>query len=64
MAGRPKKPEADTLSYMLRIRMSPEDRQIMEQASKIERLQLSTWARSELVALARKIIAKQNKSGG
>jgi uncharacterized protein (DUF1778 family) len=60
MAGRPKKPEAETLSYMLRIRMSQEDRELLEQASKFKSLQLSTWARSELVALARKILAKKD----
>jgi uncharacterized protein (DUF1778 family) len=61
MAGRPKKPETDTLSYMLRIRMSEEDRELLEQAAKFKSLQLSSWARSELVALARKIIDKQDK---
>jgi uncharacterized protein (DUF1778 family) len=56
MAGRPKKPESETLGYMLRIRMSHEDRDLLEQAAKFKSLQLSTWARSELVALARKIL--------
>jgi len=58
MVGRPKKPESDTLAYMLRIRMSHDDRELLEQAAKIKALQLSSWARSELVALARKIIDK------
>jgi len=61
MAGRPKKPEGETLAYMLRIRMSEEDRELLEQAAKFKSLQLSTWARSELVALARKILERQGK---
>jgi uncharacterized protein (DUF1778 family) len=57
--ARPKKPESETLSYMLRIRMAEEDRELLEQAAKYKSLQLSTWARSELVALARKILDKK-----
>jgi uncharacterized protein (DUF1778 family) len=56
MAGRPKKPESEVLTYMLRIRMSQEDRRLLEAAAKIKSLQLSSWARSELVALARAIL--------
>jgi uncharacterized protein (DUF1778 family) len=59
MAGRPKKPESATLSYMLRIRMSQGDRELLEQAAKFNSLQLSSWARSELVALARKLLDKK-----
>jgi uncharacterized protein (DUF1778 family) len=44
---------------MLRIRMSQEDRELLEQAAKKRSLQLSSWARSELVALARKILEKK-----
>lgn len=54
--ARPKKPESETLSYMLRIRMSESDREILDSAAKVRSLQLSSWARSELVALARKIL--------
>jgi uncharacterized protein (DUF1778 family) len=61
MAGRPKKPESETLTYMLRIRMSQEDRELLENAAKFKSLQLSTWARSELVALARKTLERQGK---
>jgi uncharacterized protein (DUF1778 family) len=57
--GRHKKPEPDILSYMLRIRMSEEDRKLLDQAAKFKSLQLSSWARSELVALARAILEKQ-----
>lgn len=62
MLGRPKKPDGEAMEYMLRIRMSHDDRELLEQAAKVKSLQLSSWARSELVALARKIIEKQAKN--
>jgi len=46
---------------MLRIRISPQDHQILEEAAKYKSLQLSSWARSELVALARKLLDKANQ---
>ena len=61
MAGRAKKSEAETLSYMLRVRMSPEDRDLLAQAAKLKSLELSTFVRSEMVALARKML--NNKKG-
>jgi hypothetical protein len=59
MAGRQKKPEADAKTYMLRIRMTQEERRLLEEAAKSKSLETSTWARSELVALARRIIGKK-----
>jgi uncharacterized protein (DUF1778 family) len=56
MAGRHKKPDAEAKTYMLRIRMTEEERSLLEQAAKAKSLETSTWARSELVALAKKII--------
>ncbi len=51
------------MGYMLRIRMSEEDRKLLDQAAKRKSLQLSSWARSELVALARAIIGDKSTSG-
>jgi uncharacterized protein (DUF1778 family) len=56
MAGRHKKPESETKTYMLRIRMTEEDRQLLDEAAKSKSLETSTWARSELVALAKKLL--------
>lgn len=58
MAGRQKKPEAEAKTYMLRIRMTEADRALLEAAAKVKSLETSSWARSELVALARTIVAK------
>jgi hypothetical protein len=56
MAGRHKKPESEAKSYMLRIRMTESERKLLEEAAKSRSLETSTWARSELVALARKLL--------
>ena len=58
MAGRSPKAKDQTKVYMLRIRMTEEDRALLEAAAKIKSLETSTWARSELVTLARKLISK------
>jgi len=59
MAGRHKKPESEAKTYMLRIRMTEADRALLEGAAKSRSLETSTWARSELVALARKLLGKK-----
>jgi hypothetical protein len=58
MAGKPKKPE-QVKSYMLRVRMTEAERALLEEAAKSKSLETSTWARSELVALARKLLARK-----
>jgi len=59
MAGRHKKPEPEAKSYMLRIRMTEAERALLEEAAKSKSLETSTWARSELMALAKKLLAKK-----
>lgn len=61
MAGKPKKPE-QVKTYMLRIRMTEAERTLLEQAARLKSLETSTWARSELVALAKKFLAKAKGS--
>jgi hypothetical protein len=60
MAGRPKKPEGEAKTYMLRVRMTAKERALMDEAARAKSLQLSTWARSELVELARKTLKRKN----
>jgi hypothetical protein len=55
MAGKPKKPE-EVKTYMLRVRMTEAEHALLEDASKALSLGVSSWARSELVKLARKIL--------
>jgi hypothetical protein len=61
MAGRHKKPASEAKTYMLRIRMTGAERRLLEDAAKSKSLETSTWARSELVALASKILKSVNR---
>jgi uncharacterized protein (DUF1778 family) len=56
MAGRTKKPESEAKTYMLRIRMTEAERALLENAARARALETSTWARSELVSLAKKLL--------
>lgn len=59
MRGRPKKPPGEARKHLFQIRVSAEERAIIEQAAVAKSLDASAWARSELLALARKVLAKQ-----
>jgi hypothetical protein len=59
MAGRPKKPESQAKNAILRIRMTGTDRALLDEAARTKSLETSSWARSELIALARKALAKK-----
>jgi uncharacterized protein (DUF1778 family) len=61
MMGRPKKPEGESRTYMLRVRMTEEERTLLEAAARSKSLQVSSWVRSELVALARKVLRKEGE---
>ena len=58
MAGKPKKPD-QVKSYTLRVRMTEQDRALLDAAAKAKSLETSTWARSELVSLAKKTLGKK-----
>lgn len=58
MAGKPKDP-VRVKTYTLRIRMTETERTLLEEAAKVKSLETSTWARSELVALARRLLARK-----
>ena len=61
MKGRPKKPAGEAKTYMLRIRMTAEERALLDEAARVRSLQLSSWARSELRALARRVLAGKSR---
>ena len=50
---------AKAKSYMLRIRMTETERLLLEEAAKSKSLETSTWARSELIALAKRLLSKK-----
>jgi hypothetical protein len=43
--------------------MTEADRALLEEAAKSKSLEVSTWARSELVALAKRLLAKEKHEG-
>jgi uncharacterized protein (DUF1778 family) len=55
MAGRPKKAVGAGRENVLRIRLTEAERRILDEAARAKGLETSTWARSELIALARKV---------
>jgi uncharacterized protein (DUF1778 family) len=62
MAGRPKKAAGLTRGNVLRIRLTEEERALLDEAARNKGLETSTWARSELVSWARSLLA-QEQSG-
>jgi uncharacterized protein (DUF1778 family) len=57
--GRPKKSDEEKRENVLRIRLTDEERRIIDRAAGSE---TSTWARNELLELAKKILIKRKKS--
>jgi uncharacterized protein (DUF1778 family) len=55
---RSKKPEGNAKTNTLRIRLTEAERKALDQAATSKSLETSTWARSELMALAKKVTAK------
>jgi hypothetical protein len=52
--GRPKKPPGESRKNVLRILLTDNERAELDRAAKSKTLETSTWARAELLALARK----------
>ncbi len=54
MRGRPKKPEGERRNNILRVRLTDDERRLLDQVAQGKALDTSSWARAELVALAKK----------
>lgn len=54
MRGRPKKADEERRDNVLRIRLTDEERALLDEAAGAKTLDTSTWARSVLLELARK----------
>ena len=61
MKGRPRKPDDERKAYMLRVRMSQEERALLEEAAKLRSLELSSFVRSEMLALSRRLLAWKSR---
>jgi hypothetical protein len=57
--ARPPKKEALSKTNTLRIRLTEAERKAIDGAATSKSLETSTWARSELMVLAKKIAAKE-----
>jgi hypothetical protein len=57
--ARPKKPDGEARGNVLRIRLTDDERRELDEAARDKILETSTWARAELVALARRLAAKK-----
>jgi hypothetical protein len=60
MAGRPKKPEGEVRENILRIRLTPAERSILDRAAQARGEDTSTWARSVLLSL----VGRKGRKGG
>jgi uncharacterized protein (DUF1778 family) len=62
MAGSPKKKlESQARENVLRIRLTEDERAMLDQVAATRTLDTSTWARSELIALAKKALEETSK---
>lgn len=64
MAGRPKKAKADVKTYMLRVRMTEEERRVLDEAARLLSLDMSSWVRSEILTQARRVIRASKSDAG
>jgi uncharacterized protein (DUF1778 family) len=56
--ARPKKKAGEAKKNTLRIRLTEDERMALDRAAASKSLETSTWARSELMGLARKLATK------
>lgn len=59
MAKKPAKRQNDARGDTLRIRLTDEERALINEAAKFTGLETSTWARVELLGLSRKLLGKR-----
>ena len=57
---RPKKKDSEAKTYILQIRLTNAERDTLASAAKAKNLETSTWSRAELLALAKRILARQD----
>jgi uncharacterized protein (DUF1778 family) len=60
MRGRPPKLKSDRRTNQLHILLTEDERQTLDKAARLNAMDLSAWARSELLALAKKAISRKD----
>jgi uncharacterized protein (DUF1778 family) len=58
--ARPKKKESEAKTYILQIRLTDAERDTIDRAAHVKTLEMSTWARMELLALAKRLLARKD----
>jgi uncharacterized protein (DUF1778 family) len=61
MTGRPKKDAAKKKKITFRFRLTESERILLDRAAETKSLDTSAWVRSEVVAMARKIVEPPRK---
>lgn len=61
--GRPKKPPGEARDAIMHVRLTPEERALLDAAARVKALDTSAWVRSEMLALARKVIGPSAETG-
>jgi hypothetical protein len=59
MAKKPQKRDREARGNVLRIRLTEAERLTLDAAAETKNLETSTWARSELLTLARKLLGEK-----
>jgi hypothetical protein len=57
--GRPKKATGEARDVIMHVRLTAEERAILDAGAKVKALDTSAWVRSEMLALARELVGKQ-----
>jgi uncharacterized protein (DUF1778 family) len=61
MKGRPKKEDTKRKKITFRFRLTEDERSLLDRAAETRSLDASAWVRSEMVAMAKKIVGEQKK---
>jgi uncharacterized protein (DUF1778 family) len=59
MRGRPKKPNPERRDSILQVRLTAEERAVLDEAARGVALETSTWVRMEALALAKKLLGRK-----
>jgi hypothetical protein len=54
--GRPKKPPGESRDFIMHVRLTAEERALLDAAARVKALGTSAWVRSEMLALARQLV--------
>lgn len=62
--GRPRKVPSEARTVIMHVRLTGEERDVLEAAARAKSLDTSAWVRSEMLALARKVLGEGGAGQG